>query len=294
MSNPHTPQKSPSMFSPLILSLLVHVGIVVVALSTGLFDTDVEEIKETAVMVEFANTDTVASTKKVEKVPESKEEVPPPLDDKPQPAPKALEQPEPKKEKAEVKEDAPVERVKPTEAVKPEPPKKEPEKPKEKPKPKPEPKKPETPKKEEVEKPKEKDTTTGFASVLKNLADTQPVDTTKSGPTLTESPTVDRITAGELGAFQQQLQGCWSLLPGAANADSMAVNLTISVNKDRTVRDVQITDKSRYQSDAVFRAAADNAMRALRHPDCTPLDLPIYKYEQWKTITINFDPKGMF
>jgi len=277
---------------PIFKSILFHIILVIVVSGGLVFKSKPELITETPIAVEFVSEDAAQPTKQDDKPKPIEEDVPPPIEDKPQPAPKALEQPEPKKEIAEIKEDAPVERIKPTEAVKPKPPKKEPEKPKEKPKPKPEPKK--EPKKEVTEKPKEKDTTTGFASVLKNLADTQPVDTVKDGPTLTQSPTVDRVTAGELGAFQRQIQGCWSLLPGAANAESIAVNLTINVNKDRTVRDVKITDTGRYQSDSVFRAAADNAMRALRHPDCTPLDLPIYKYDQWKTITINFDPQGMF
>lgn len=277
---------------PIIKSILFHI-ILVVLISGGLvFKSNPEPVSETPVMVEFISDESSVKTTKDDKKPKPIEDTPPPIEEKPQPAPKALEKPEPTKEKAEVKEEAPVEKITPAEVTKPTPPKKAPKKPKDKPKPKPEPKKEE--KQEEVEKPKDKNTTTGFASVLKNLADTQPVDTSKDGPTLTQSPTVDRVTAGELGAFQRQIQGCWSLLPGAANAESIAVNLTINVNKDRTVRDVQITDTTRYQSDAVFRAAADNAMRALRHPDCTPLELPIYKYDEWKTITINFDPKGMF
>ena len=138
------------------------------------------------------------------------------------------------------------------------------------------------------------DSTTDFMSVLKNLQDSTPKDTKRDGPKLTESPTVDRVTTGELNAFQKQLSGCWSILPGAVQAEALAVNLTIIVNQDRTVKNVQITDKARYQTDTFFRAAADNAMRAIQHPDCTPLDLPPNKYTMWKEITLNFDPRTMF
>lgn len=297
------------MLIALIASLLAH-GVLVVVLSAGFFfPSKVEKIMETPIMVEFASADTPISTKKEPEKPlEIKE--PEPLEDKPQPAPKALEQPKHAPEKAEKAEESkPIERIEPKPVkkdpepqpepvVEPEPEKKpEPKKEPEKPKPKPSPKKPEQKKpepKKEPEKPKEKDTEAEFTSVLKNLADTQPVDTTRDGPKLTQSPTVDRVTTGELAAFQKQLSRCWNILPGASNADMMAVNLTINVNQDRTVRDVQITDKARYQSDPVFRAAADSAIRAIRHPDCTPLDLPPYKYEQWKTITLNFDPRTMF
>jgi type IV secretory pathway VirB10-like protein len=269
--------------SALLKSFTFHIIAVLILSSGFLFGKDKIIVEETPIEVSFVSESEVRDEKPTEiKKPEPKKDPPKPEDDKPQPAPKALEQPKPKPApKAEKTEEKKVERVKPT----------VPEKPKDKPKPKPEPQK-EKPK--EVEKPAEKDTQADFTSVLKNLADTQPVDRGEDGPKLTQSPTVDRVTTGELDAFRQQLQGCWSLLPGAANADALAVNLTITVNPDRTVRDVTITDRARYQSDPFFRAAADNAMRAIRHPDCTPLDLPVNKYDQWKSITLNFDPRTMF
>jgi hypothetical protein len=263
----------------LLRSLLFHVFIVITVTIGFWFKPDPIEIKESPIMIEFIS-------EKSKKTKDNKktvvEDLPPPIEDKPQPAAKALEKPIPPT-KAEL---APKSVTKPIEKIKPKPTKQ----PTAKPKP---PQKVEKPI-EKVEEKAEEDKRAEFTSILKNLADTMPVDTTKDGPKLTQSPVIDRVSAGELGAFQKQIQGCWNLLPGAANADAIAVNLTINVNRDRTVRDVTITDQTRYQIDAVFRAAADNAMRALRHPDCTPLDLPINKYDQWKSITLNFDPKGMF
>ncbi len=268
-------------FSALTKSIIFHVIIIIVMSGVFFFKDDVVKIDEKPIEISFVSEDKPAEVET--KKPEPKEETPPPLkeEEKPQPAPKALEKPTPPKKDAEVApkvEEKKVERVTP----------KAPEKPKEKPKPKPEKKEP--PKKAEAEK----DTKADFMSVLKNLQDSEPVDTKREGPKLTQSPTLDRMTTGELDAFRMQLSQCWNILPGAAKAETLAVNLTISVNKDRTVRDVQITDKARYQTDAFFRAAADNAIRAIKHPDCTPLDLPVDKYNTWNTITLNFDPKTMF
>lgn len=266
--------------SALSKSILFHITLILIVSGAFVFRDDVIEVSETPIEISFA-TDNHPTPKKEEKKPEIVKETPPPIkEDKPQPAPKALEQPKPKPkaEKAdEAKEKQAEKLVQKT------------EKPKEKPKPKPKEEKKVEPKKEA-----EKETTTDFMSVLKNLQDTQPTDTAKDGPKLTQSPTTDRMTTGELDAFRMQLSQCWNILPGAAKAETLAVNLTINVNRDRTVRDVQITDKARYQTDAFFRAAADNAMRAIQHPDCTPLDLPIDKYNTWKTITLNFDPSTMF
>jgi len=46
-------------------------------------------------------------------------------------------------------------------------------------------------------------------------------------------------------------------------------------------------------SDPAFRAAAMAATRALRNPQCSPLELPPDKYQEWQTMTIHFDPKEM-
>ena len=63
--------------------------------------------------------------------------------------------------------------------------------------------------------------------------------------------------------------------------------------QDGTVTSVRILDTSRYASDQFFRAAADSAVRAVKNPQCTPLKLPLDKYEQWKTMTLSFNPKDL-
>jgi hypothetical protein len=271
-----------SQFSSLTKSFIFHGIVIAIVSGTFIFKDDVVAIKETPIEISFVFED--KPKEDVKKKLEPVKETPPPIKkEKPKPAPKALEKPEPPKKApiADKVEEKKVERIKPKKVVK---------KPKNPPKPKPTPKKPE-PKKEAEDK---KDTKADFMSVLKNLQDSDPVDTKRDGPKLTKSPPVDRMTTGELDAFRMQLSQCWNILPGAAQAETLAVNLTINVNKDRTVRDVQITDRARYQSDTFFRAAADNAIRAIKHPDCTPLDLPADKYSMWNTITLNFDPQTMF
>ena len=291
-------------------SLIFHAIIIVMVSGAFIFKDDIVEVTETPIEIAFVDQNTAVTPQKTS-VPIEEEPPAPPAEDKPQPAPQALEQPdlEPKpiEKKKEVTEkiEKIVERVKPEEVApkpvpkkpketakpKPEPEEEKPvevEKPKENPKPKPE------PEEEKPEEPKTKDTKTGLDNLLKNLAETQPQDSDRDGPKLTEAPVNQPVTAGELNALNRQISRCWSLLPGAAQADTLAVNLTISVNQDRTVRDVQIADKSRYSSDPYFRAAADNAIRAIKHRDCTPLDLPQNKYNEWKVIDMNFDPHNMF
>ena len=265
--------------SSITKSIVFHA--ILIALVSGAFvlKDDVVEVKETPIQVSFVDE---TPKKNDVKKPKPVKDTPPPIkDDKPQPAPKALEKPKPKKEEiADETKEKKVERVKP---------KPVPKKPKEKPKRKPEPKK---------EKPKkvkdDKNTQVDFTSVLKNLQDTMPVDTARDGPKLTTAPVSQAMTAGEVNAMIRQIQGCWNILPGAAQAETLAVVVQIIMNPDRTVKAVSIANTARYQSDSFFRAAADNAIRAIKHPDCTPLDLPPNKYDTWKEIEFNFDPGRMF
>jgi outer membrane biosynthesis protein TonB len=145
-----------------------------------------------------------------------------------------------------------------------------------------------------------------MASVLKNVAKLKPAETTKptdakldakappqpeaksSAPTLSS-----RLTISEEDALRRQIEHCWSPPMGARDAQSLIVEVTIDVNPDRTIANAEIVDKGRYNSDSFFRAAGDAAIRAVRNPQCSPLELPADKYDQWKHIDFTFDPRDM-
>ncbi len=211
----------------------------------------------------------------------------------------------------------------PVEAPKPEKPKEEPpQKQEEKPKP-PEPKKaePKPPAEEELKDPpkddkaekvpekkkeppkKEPEKQNDFDSLLKDLTpeEKQQPDTDKTDKKMTEptpTPNVskfsDVLSISEMDALRQQLSQCWSVMAGAADSEDLRVELDVVVNQDRTVAQVEVVDQSKYNSNPTFRAAADSAMRAMRNPNCTPLNVPVDKYNQWHEMTIVFDPKEMF
>ena len=58
-------------------------------------------------------------------------------------------------------------------------------------------------------------------------------------------------------------------------------NILIIVNKDRTVNSSSIINKENL-NDPSFRTAAEASLRAVNDPNCSPLNLPIGKYDQWK------------
>jgi len=186
------------------------------------------------------------------------------------------------------------------EDVKEQPPEPEPiiEPKKETPKPKPKPKEPEKPK--EQPKPKEN----AFDSLLKDLTPDE-ADPAQPTPDKTVEDVIedtaggqianlsDKLSISELDAFKYQLEPCWNVPAGAKFAENLAVEVRVTLLRDGTVNKASVLNRARYNSDSSFRAAADSALRALRNPRCSPLRLPPEKYDQWKSIVINFDPKNM-
>ncbi|HLG89825.1 MAG TPA: hypothetical protein VKZ79_21815 [Alphaproteobacteria bacterium] len=157
------------------------------------------------------------------------------------------------------------------------------------------------PTKMELKRPQPK---VNFDAVLKNLAklkpqDTQPQPTPQPTKNETKAATgaiaslSDKLTQSEMAALNDQLKQCWLVPAGVKDADKMVVPLDVEVNPDRTVASVQVEDQSRMSSDPAFRAAAMAAVRAVRNPNCSPLALPPDKYETWKSLLLNFDPKAM-
>lgn len=138
-----------------------------------------------------------------------------------------------------------------------------------------------------------------FQSVLRNLMQPVPAPAAPSQAQETgEKPSPlaqygQQMTSSELDMLRQQLSECWKLMAGARYAEDLIVDIKLYMNPDRTIRDAQILDQFRYFGDSYFRAAADSALRAVRNPSCSPLQLPPEKYEQWKVMTVTFDPREM-
>lgn len=102
-----------------------------------------------------------------------------------------------------------------------------------------------------------------------------------------------RLTVSEKDALRRQIENCWHVQIGARNPEELVVEIRIRVNRDRTVRDAVIVDTARAIADKFFRSMAESARRAVINPRCSPLALPLEKYNEWKDITMRFDPSKM-
>ena len=98
-------------------------------------------------------------------------------------------------------------------------------------------------------------------------------------------------TQTEIDAIRRQIEACWNIPAGARDAASLVVSIRVWVNPDGTVAQARILDASRMARDGFFRTAAESALRAVLNPRCSPLRIPPKKYEQFKVLILNFNPK---
>ncbi len=194
-------------------------------------------------------------------------------------------------------------------------------KPEAKPEPKPEPK-PKAPQKLAKVKPKRKPKPPDpFASVLKNLAAElkQPTPKAKEkakepepekkkdnfeneiAQVLTQKRVSDnplnKITVTErqaiVNAVKKAVERCWIFHAGAKGAENFNVEIKVSMRSDGYVANADILNKASHRGNPFRVAAAESAYRAVVNPTCQPFKLDPNKYDVWKDLTLNFDPKEM-
>ena len=100
------------------------------------------------------------------------------------------------------------------------------------------------------------------------------------------------LSISEIDAIAGRLRACWNLDPGAMGIKDMIIEIRAFLNKDGSVRKVDIINTSRYNSDAHFRSVADSARRAVYI--CAPYsifaDKYADKYDKWNTMLSRFNP----
>jgi outer membrane biosynthesis protein TonB len=229
-----------------------------------------------------------ATAPELPKPPVPKQPEPPKQEVKPEPPQPA---PTPPPKAAEVKPDTPKETIpdKKAEVVKPEPKKEEPKK--------------EEPKKAEVKKPEKDRFDSVLDSVLKNRApvkaappdpQAKPVQQAAVPQPRQTAPNLsDQLARSELDAVRDKVRPCWNFPVGAPNPDQLAVVIEMQMNPDGTVRDARIIGNSRLSNDPFYRAAAEAALRAAKNPRCQPFPLPADRYNSWKNLEFNFDPRDL-
>ena len=95
------------------------------------------------------------------------------------------------------------------------------------------------------------------------------------------------ITASEIDGIRNKIRPCWRNTSGR----DIIVTVEMELTKDGYVTSAKCSDIT--SSDPHRRAAAEQAVAAVLDPQCQPLPFPPEKYETWKHIRFNFNPKDM-
>jgi outer membrane biosynthesis protein TonB len=100
-----------------------------------------------------------------------------------------------------------------------------------------------------------------------------------------------KLSANEIDWLRQRLRECWNPPVGVMEAQGLQVHVQIELDQSGAVLgQPTVVNQSMHP---LFDVAASSAVRAVMR--CQPFDrLPIAKYESWRSIIFNFDPREMF
>jgi colicin import membrane protein len=98
----------------------------------------------------------------------------------------------------------------------------------------------------------------------------------------------ERAMLGQI--IKQCVQSKWVVMGGGESAQHTVVKIRLRFNPDGTLAAAPVVMNP--QSTPYFLAISDSAIRAAQA--CEPYSLPPAKYESWKDIVLNFDPRDMF
>lgn len=85
-------------------------------------------------------------------------------------------------------------------------------------------------------------------------------------------------------------RGCWNIQAGGELAASQVPKIQFELNQDGSVRgEPRVMNP---QGNPQFQLAADAAKSAVLR--CAPFPLPADKYQLWRRVTLDFDPREMF
>lgn len=105
------------------------------------------------------------------------------------------------------------------------------------------------------------------------------------------------LTQSEEDNLRRQIEPCWSPPVGIADGDQLRVSMRFGLNLDGSVaQNPQVVNSGNSASfpgnASAFRAAASAAQRAILR--CAPYQMPPEKYEAWRDVIVNFDPRDLF
>lgn len=108
----------------------------------------------------------------------------------------------------------------------------------------------------------------------------------------TATGAASRITGREIDAIRAWAERCWEVPIAAREGAAAAVRLRVSFNPDGTVTGRPEVQNPR--GDSTFQILANSAVRAVMRCSAEGgVRLPRERYETWREVVLNFDPRDM-
>ena len=106
-----------------------------------------------------------------------------------------------------------------------------------------------------------------------------------------KTTTGQKLSQSEMDALRGQIERCWNVPAGAADAQSLKVSIQFKLDRSGELEgSPEIIEGGGVEG--IERAAAESARRAVLQ--CAPYNLPAEKYEAWADVIVHFDPSEMF
>ncbi len=100
----------------------------------------------------------------------------------------------------------------------------------------------------------------------------------------------EKFSKPELAALKAHIDKCWSSPPGIASGEKLMVTMRISLSRKGTLTaDPSLIQASASRHGPALVKSAEQALKS-----CQPFSmLPAKKYKDWKTLDLNFSPRGL-
>lgn len=126
--------------------------------------------------------------------------------------------------------------------------------------------------------------------VLKNFADqTSDSSRKEKAVELKKNSKMEMLSTTDIDNLRLHVSRCWDPPIGSVGEDNLIVDIAVELDPEGNVQRAIVENKLRFNTDRIFRVAAEEAVRALR--ECSPLPLPPEKYDSWKNFIFSFDPR---
>ncbi len=105
-----------------------------------------------------------------------------------------------------------------------------------------------------------------------------------------ESGDDDKLTADDYTYVASRVGSCWNMPIGQLGAENIEVRVSLEFKVDGTLAAKPLIRAS--SNSIVGKVVEETAIRAIIA--CQPYKLPVSKYQNWKRLTLIFDPKDMY